>query len=456
MSTDRKAPDMTRGVIWKQLLRFFFPIWYGMVFQTLYSTADALIVGQLVGSSALAAVGNTGSVINIFVGLYSGLASGVTVLCAQYKGSGEESRVRVCTGTGLTLSVILGLILGALAWVTAPLLTGSIQTPADIMQDSVDYLRLYALGMVAMSVYNIGAGILRGIGDARHPVIALAISGVVNIVLDLLLVTVIPMGVKGVALATSISQFISAGLVLWYLRRDDTVRLAGFRRDDFRIQRKMARRLAGISVPSAVLSSTYNVTNLLIQAGVNSFGTAAVAAWAAYGRADVLFWLTLNAMSSALTTFAGQNYGAGNDRRMRQGLHTALWMMSAITAVSSVLVCVFCRPLFGIFTGDAAALDIGERMVLSLTPFYILFTVEELYSATVRASGDSVWPMILNLATICITRVLWMLVLLPRWHTVEFLCYSYPASWFLGAAAFLIYYRWGGWEKRGLRHSDPG
>jgi len=456
MNADRRELDMTQGVIWKQILKFFFPLWYGMLFQTLYSVADALIVGRLIGSDALAAVGNTGAVIALFVGLFSGLASGVTVLSAQYRGSGEYSAIRRVTGTGLTLSLITGLVLTVLSWVLAPALIHSIDTPAEIVRDSVDYMKLYALGMAAMSVYNIGAGILRGLGDSRRPVIALAVSGIVNIVLDLALVTVIPMGVKGVALATSISQVVSAVLILRYLAKNATVSLGAFQRKDFRIEAKMARRIAGISIPAAVLSSTYNVTNLLIQAGVNGFGTACVAAWSVYGKADVLFWLTLSAMSSALTTFAGQNYGAGNDRRMRQGLHTTLGIMMGVFVVCSAALLVFCRPLFSIFTNDEEVLSIGWRMVVTLAPWYFLFVAEELYSATVRSSGDSVWPMIINLSTTCVVRLGWILALLPRWHTIEFLCWSYPVSWFAGAVGFLLYYRWGGWEKRGLRHSMDG
>ena len=196
--------DLTQGVIWRQMLRFFWPLWLGMLFQTLYATADALIVGRLVGSSALAAVGNTSAVINMLVGLFSGLAAGATVLSAQYFGARNAESLGRCAGTSLFLAALLGLILTAVAYAFAPWIITAIGTPADIYTDSVVYLRIYALGMIPMSIYNMGAGILRGLGDSRRPVIILVVSSVCNIVLDILLVTVIPLGVAGVAIATTV------------------------------------------------------------------------------------------------------------------------------------------------------------------------------------------------------------------------------------------------------------
>lgn len=445
--------DLTKGVIWKQMLRFFVPLWLGMLFQTMYSTADALIVGRLVGSNALAAVGNTSAVINMFVGLFNGLAAGSTVLTAQYFGARNPEGIRRCAGTSLFLAGVLGLVLTALAVVLAPDIMRLIDTPADILDDSVTYLQIYALGMVPMSMYNMGAGVLRGLGDSRRPVIILMAASVCNIGLDILLVTVIPLGVAGVAIATTVSQVVSLVMVLWILARGkcEGLRL-GLR--SCRPSPGMTAQVLRIGVPTAVQSTSYNFTNLLLQAGINSFGTATVAAWTAYSKVDLLYWLTLNSMSSTITTFVGQNYGANDIPRMKKGVRTALGLTSAMTAVTSVLLILFCRPLFSVFTDDAEVIAIGCKMLRYLSVFYILFTVSEVYSGAVRATGDALWPMILNLISVCVVRLLWVLLVVPQHHTVLMLCTNYPISWGLGSLLFVLYYRSGRWDRRGRSRPD--
>lgn len=441
--------DLTEGTIWKQLLLFFLPLWCGMFFQTLYSTADAIIVGQLVGSGALAAVGNTSAVIGLYIGLFNGLAAGATVLAAQYFGARDMDRVRRCARTALFLSAAMGAVLMAVSLALAPWLMRAIDTPEDIMGPSVEYLRIYSLGMLAMSVYNMGAGILRGMGDSRRPVLILVAASVCNIGLDLLLVIVFHMGIAGVAVATTASQILSAAIVLalFFRRGGDGLGLS-FR--EWRPDPAMVRQVLRVGVPSAVQATSYNFTNLLIQAGINSFGTAAVAAWTTYGKVDILYWLTLNSMSSTLTTFVGQNYGARKRERMTRGLHIATGMTAGFTVAMSALLLLFCGPLFRVFTSDAGVLAIGREMVGYLAPCYILFTVEELYSGTIRATGDAFVPMVLNLFSICVVRVLWVLLMLPFRHTIFMLCLSYPISWMLGSALFLIYYKTGRWDRRNV------
>lgn len=448
-ATENRQLDLTQGTIWKQLLKFFWPMWLGMLFQTLYATADALIVGRLVGSNALAAVGNTSAVINMFVGLFSGLSAGATVLAAQYFGARNSGSLRRCAGTSLFLALVLGLVLTVLAAMLAPWIMAIIDTPTDIFADSVIYLQIYALGMIPMSVYNMGAGILRGLGDSQRPVRILVVASVVNIVLDILLVTAVPLGVAGVAIATSVSQLVSMVLVLRIFLRGKAGELELSLRD-CRPNRAMTGQVLRIGVPTAVQSTSYNFTNLLLQAGINSFGTATVAAWTAYGKVDILYWLTLNAMSSAVVTFVGQNYGANRLDRMKKGIRTALAMTMAMTVAASALLILFREPLFRIFTDDAQVVTIGCEMLEFLALFYILFTVMEIYSGAVRATGDALRPMILNLISVCGVRISWVMLVLPVFHTVTVLCMSYPVSWGLGSILFLLYYRSGRWDKHKL------
>ena len=417
-----------------------------MFFQTLYSTADAIIVGQLVGSGALAAVGNTGSVTSLYIGLFNGLAAGATVLTAQYFGARDLERVRRCAQTALFLATAAGAVLMAVSLALAPWLMRVIDTPEDILQPSIEYLQLYSLGMLAMSVYNMGAGILRGMGDSRRPVIILVVSSVCNIGLDLLLVSVFHMGIAGVAIATTVSQVVSAVIVLvLFFRRGGGLQL-NF--SEWKPDPALVRQVLRIGIPSAIQSTSYSFTNLLIQAGINSFGTATVAAWTTYGKVDILYWLTLNSMSNTLTTFVGQNYGAQKRERMTRGLHIATGMTAGFTVAMSALMILFCRPLFYIFTTDLSVIEIGREMVLFLSPCYILFTVEEMYSGAIRATGDAFWPMVLNLFSICVVRVLWVLIALPFHHTIQMLCLSYPISWALGSILFLIYYKTGRWDRQ--------
>lgn len=438
--------DLTQGVIWRQMLRFFWPLWLGMLFQTLYATADALIVGRLVGSSALAAVGNTSAVINMFVGLFSGLAAGATVLSAQFFGAKNENSLRRCAGTSLFLAGVLGLVLTVVAVMLAPWIIHAIDTPEDIAADSIVYLQIYALGMIPMSMYNMGAGILRGLGDSRRPVMILVVSSIVNIVLDILLVTVIPLGVAGVAIATTVSQVVSFILVVWIFVRGKCEGLQVLPRD-CAPNRWMVGQVLRIGVPTAIQSTSYNFTNLLLQASINTFGTVTVAAWTAYSKVDLLYWLTINSMSATITTFVGQNYGARNLPRVKKGIRTALGMGVGISVFCSAVLIAFCDPLYRIFTDDAQVIAIGGEMLRFLTMFYVLFTVSDVYSGAVRATGDSFWPMILNLVSICVVRLIWVLVLVPRYHTVIMLCCSYPVSWGLGSILFYVYYRTGRWDK---------
>lgn len=449
MRENRNELDLTQGVIWRQMLRFFWPICLGMLFQTLYSTVDALIVGRLVGSNALAAVGNTSAVINVLVGFFNGLSAGATVLTAQYFGARNQSGLRRCVGTSLFLSGVLGLIMTVLAVALAPWIITIIHTPEDIFTDSVTYLRVYGLGMIPMSVYNLGSGVLRGLGDSKSPVRILAVSAVCNVALDIVLVTVIPLGVAGVALATTVSQIVSLVLVMnIFLRGKCEGVYIRFR--DCRPSGGMVRQVLAIGVPSAVQSTSYNFTNLLLQAAINSFGTLTVAAWTAYSKVDTMFWLTSSAMSSTITTFVGQNYGACNLPRVRRGVRTALGMGVTMTLVSCVLLIVFCEPLFRIFTPDPRVVEIGCDMLRFLALFYVIYTVSDVFSGAVRATGDAFWPMVLNLISVCLVRVLWVWLVLPRFHTVTMLCTSYPVSWTLGSVLFILYYRSGRWDKHRL------
>ena len=354
--------QITEGVIWKQLLYFFFPILFGTFFQQLYNTADAVIVGQFVGTQALAAVGGaTGSLINFFVNLFVGLASGTTVVIAQAYGAHDAESVGGTVHTSVALALAAGLGLTAVGVAAAPWALSAMGTPADIMDFALTYLRVYMLGTIPSFLYNVGSGILRAVGDTRRPLYFLIIACLVNIALDVVLVAVLGMGVLGAALATIFSQGVSAVLVLVSLTRAETV---------YRLDWKQVRfhgRLLGdilrVGVPAGLQSNMYAISNILIQTAINGFGTATVAAWTAHGKVDGFFWMILGAYGISITTFAGQNFGARQYDRMKRCTRVGLSMCLGTIIALSALLFIFRYQLLMFFTGDAEAKS--EKQILA-------------------------------------------------------------------------------------------
>jgi putative MATE family efflux protein len=439
--------DLTQGVIWKQLLLFFIPIWCGVFFQQLYNTVDTIIVGRFVGTEALAAVGDTAAFIDLLIGFFTGLASGATIILAQYFGARESELVGRGAHTAVILSVLAGILFTFIGWFSAPYVLRAMSTPDEIIGQSVLYLRIFCVGMVPNAIFNMGTGILRAVGDSKRPVWFLAAACICNIALDLLFVVVFGMGVGGAAAATAISQAVSAALTLWSLSRPNrgAVRLYLSRlRPDWRI----AGRILRVGVPAALQSSMYSVTNIFIQAGVNYFSTTTIAAWAVYGKLDFIYWMSVNSLGMSLTTFSSQNFGAGKTERMKRGFRSALVIGLAITAAYGSLLLLFGRQLFGVFTTDRSVVDIGVYMMRILVPSYVLFLGIELCSDSIRGTGEVMGPMIITCFSICVLRLAWLFAVLPHFRTFAMLCYSYPITWGVGSALFILYYRFGRWRDR--------
>ena len=323
---------ITEGVIWQQLLLFFFPILFGTFFQQLYNTADAMIVGKFVGKEALSAVGGTtGTLINLLVGFFVGLSSGAAVVVSQYYGAGQEDQVRKAVHTSFYLSICGGIFLMLIGEVFTPAAIDMMGVPEEIRAYSISYMRIYFLGIIGNLIYNMGAAILRAVGDSKRPLYFLIACCLTNIALDLLFVIVLKMEVAGVAWATIISQLVSAVLVMVTLMRSkESFR---FELRYLRMDRLMLAKIIKIGLPAGIQSMMYSISNILIQANINSFGTDVIAAWAVYGKVDGLFWMTMDAMGIAITTFAGQNFGAGKLDRLKKGNRVGLVMTTIITAI---------------------------------------------------------------------------------------------------------------------------
>ena len=441
MKTKVQKNNITEGVIWKQLLFFFFPLLFGTFFQQLYNTVDAVVVGQFVGKEALAEVGGASAmVINIFVGFFVGVSTGATVTISQFFGGERMREVRDAVHTAMALSIAAGIVIMVIGLIGAPAVLSMMNTPAEAVEGSVLYLRVYFCGMVANLIYNVGAGILRAIGDSRKPLYFLIASCLVNVVLDLLLVVVCDMGVAGVALATILSQLFSAVLVIAALMRFPEEYCLNVR--DIRFHGWVLRRIVAIGIPAGFQSLMYSLSNALIQTNVNSFGTSTVAAWTAYSKIDALFWMMVSSFGIAITTFVGQNYGAGFYTRVRKGVRQCLLLTAVFTLFINIIIIPFGEILFRLFTRDGEVVSIGIMMMRFLVPTFMTYICIEIFSGALRGMGDTLVPTLITGGGICGLRVLWLLAAVPRWNHMKTVMLSYPITWVITSILFVVYYLW--------------
>lgn len=435
----KQGNGITEGVIWKQLLIFFFPILFGTFFQQLYNTVDAVIVGRFVGKEALAAVGgSTGTLINLLVGFFVGLSSGATVIISQFYGGGREKRVSEAVHTAIAFSLACGVGLMVIGIAASPIALRAMGTPDDIMQYSLSYIRIYFLGIIPNLVYNMGAGILRAIGDSKRPLYYLMASCFTNIVLDLVLVVWLRLDVRGAAIATIVSQLVSAVLVvLQLLRTKDSYRLV-IRK--MRLNLFMVMRIVRIGLPAGLQSVMYSASNIIIQSSVNSLGTDTVAAWTAYSKIDSVYWMIISALGISITTFVGQNYGAGKLDRVKRGIYVCLGLSFLITAILSVTLYLGGGYIYLMFTADAAVIAKGMEILHFLVPAFATYVCIEVLSGALRGTGDCWIPMIMTAVGVCALRVLWILVAVPLKPDILTVVFSYPLTWSITSILFLVYF----------------
>ena len=433
--------DMTKGVIWKQLLLFFFPLLFGTFFQTLYNTVDAMIVGRFVGKEGLSAVGGAAAMlINLLVGFFVGVSSGATVVISQYCGAGQDSKVEASVHTAEAIALAGGFLMMLLGFFAAPPFLILMKTPEDTLASSVLYLRIYSLGMIPNMIYNMSSGILRAVGDSRNPTRFLIVGAVANIVLDLWFVAGLHWGVGGAAAATIISQFISAFLSILLLVRVKANYRLRIRR--IRFERFYLRRILSIGVPAGFRSSMYAVSNLVIQTSINGFGTNTVAAWAAEGKLDSLYWMLTSSMGTSVTAFVGQNYGAEKYRRVQESMVQSCVIMIFITMLYSVPVYLTSPILFRIFTTDAEVVSIGTSMARYFCRVYCTYFLIEILSGILIGMGDALVPTIITILGVCVLRIVWCLVMVPKIGTITSVLFTYPLTWTVTSVSFLVYYRY--------------
>lgn len=439
--------SLTEGPILSGLFQLFWPIMLGAFLQQCYNTIDVAIVGNCLGKEALAAVGGTSSTMtNLMMEFLVGISSGAAVVIAQYFGAGRVRELGESVRTAMGIGALLGLLLGIAGIMAAPAVLGWLKAPSEIAGMALTYLRTYFCGLVPMSVYNTGAAVLRAVGDTKRPLYFLVGCCGVNLLLDLLFVAGLGWGILGAALATVVSQTLSAILVLWVLIRSG---------ECFRLSltgggnhRKNLKRILGIGLPSGLQAVMYSISNMVIQSQVNTFSTDVIAASSVFDRLEGFFWMLFSAYGVAVLTFMGQNYGAGKGKRMCRGIRIGLAAGIGLALLLSGLSMAGGKWFFRIFTGDVAVQEMGLSILYFMMPWYFIYVFIEVFSGTIRSTGEAVKPMAICCVGICGVRIVWGLVVAPAFHEIRLLLLGYPVSWSVTAGMFLLYYRLGGPRER--------
>ncbi len=429
---------MTEGSIWKRILTFAFPLFWGNLFQQLYNTADSLIVGNFIGNAALAAVSSSSSLIFLMVGFFNGIAIGAGVVIARYFGAREFKKLRLSIHTTVAFGLICGTALTFVGVFAAPQILRLMDTPAEVLPNSVTYFRIYFLGSLAFVMYNFSVGILQSVGDSRHPLIYLIVSSVINIVLDLVLIGGFHFGVGAAALATVISQFVSVCLCLHKLLHSPAEFCLSLR--EIRIDTKMLRQLLTNGLPAGLQNSIISVANVFVQANINQFGQMAVAGCGAYSKIQGFGFLPITCFSLALTTFISQNLGARKTERARKGAWFGIACTTTMAELIGVFIYLLAPRLIAAFNNTPEVIAYGARQAHTETMFFFLLAFSHCMAGILRGAGKSVVPMVVMLIFWCIFRVSYISVVIRFIPDIRVIFWAYPLTWFLSSLVFLIYY----------------
>ena len=435
----RKDVDMTEGNIFRHLIVFAFPLLLGNVFQQLYNMVDTWVVGNYVSNEAFSAVGSVGPIINMLIGFFLGLSSGTGVVISQYYGAKQYDKVRDTVHTAILMTLLLGILFTGVGIAMTPFMLKIMQTPEAVVPESTAYLTIYFSGIIGLMVYNIGAGILRAVGDSRGPFYFLVVSALLNTVLDLVFVLVFDLGVKGVALATILAQGTSAVLVMITLLRSDTCVRFSFR--NLKISWEMLAKIVRIGIPTGLRMMVTSFSNVFVQSYINFFGEDCMSGWTAYGKIDQILFLPMQSLSLAVTTFVGQNLGMRKVERAKKGVNIAVGISMAATAVMMIPVMVFAPQLVAFFNSKPEVVTTGAMLLRYITPFYILCCLNQIHSGALNGAGDTRAPMFIILASFVVARQIYLFIM-ANFIVNEFLpiAMSYPAGWFICSVIMCIYY----------------
>ena len=436
----KKNLDLTEGTIWKTLIIFTLPILAGNFFQHLYTATDAVIVGKFTGKEGLAAIDSVFSLLKLPISLFGGLSAGAAIIISQLFGAKKTKELFYSIHTSIGLTLIMGISLSIIGVLISPLLLFVMGVPKDIFNMTLSYVRIYFAGMSVSLFYNIGSGILRAMGNSKTPFYALIVSSILNVILDLVFIGIFNWGIGGAALATVLSQLVSAVIILFALTKKTGY--SPLLLNKIKIDRFSSIKIAKLGLPIGIQSAFFPIANMIIQARVNGTGTENIAAWAVCGKLDFLIWILLEAMTSSVATFVAQNYGAKKYERITGVVRLSL-IMSGIMIGSVCLILYFWNiPLGKLFINskDYEILIITERLMHILAPFYTVFIFAEILSVAIHGTGETFKPMLITLLGVCASRIAWIFLFVPISPTIEMIVLTFPISWTLTSIIFIIYY----------------
>ena len=442
--------DLTKGPIGRQIVQFTVPLLLGNIFQQFYNAADTVIVGRFVGKEALAAVGSSGSLINLLVSILMGIAVGAGVVVARYYGARQYQEMRDTIHTTIAFGLIAGVVMSVLGVLITPVILRWMQTPESVLDSSVLYFRIYFAGVLTTVMYNIGSGIYRALGDSKRPLYFLIIATLINVVLDLLFVAVFHMGIAGAAIATVISQAVSMVLVFYTMMREDTVYRVSWR--EIRIHRRFLRQIIAIGLPSGIQNGIVSLSNVVVQSNINSFGDVAMAGCGAYSKLDGFAILPASSFSLALSTFVSQNIGAEAYERAKKGAAFGLVAAMVISELAGVGIYIAAPQLVGFFNDDPEVIRYGVLMARNIVYAYALVAYSNAMAGVLRGAGLSRVPMFVMVGCWCVLRVIWIQIMVPLTQDIRMVFWSYPITWVVSVTILTIYFFKVDWLHKGRLH----
>ena len=438
-----KSTDLIHGHIAKSIFWFSVPLLIGNLFQQLYNTVDAYVVGNFVSKEALAAVGASSPIINMLIGFFMGLATGAGVIIAQYFGAGDNGRLKKAVHSSAALTLVMSLLLTVIGIIGTNPMLHAIGIPADVFHDSSTYLMIYFAGISFNLIYNMGSGILRAMGDSKRPLYFLIIACIINIILDFLFVKYLHMGVAGAGYATLIAQAISAILGVIVLIRSEGPHQLFWKQIRFHFP--ILKKIIMVGLPTGIQQSIVSLSNVIVQSYVNAFGSSVVAGYSATIRIDGFVNLPLQSFNMAVTTFVGQNIGAKQYERVKKGSRIALWMTMAVIATMAISLFFFGESFIAIFNSEPDVIQAGRTMQLAFVPFYIMLPVVQIYNGVLRGAGKSSVPMYIMVFNFVILRQIYLAIVTQMTSDVYFVFMGWPVTWVTCAIMFIIYYHKVNW-----------
>lgn len=440
---EKVIEPMTSGSIGKRMMFFALPLLLGNLFQQLYNTVDSLIVGNFLGSSALAAVSSSGSLIFMLIGFLSGISAGVGVVISQYFRAEDVPNIQRAVHTTVAFGIAAGLLMTIVGILLSPQILAWMGTPESVMPESISYLQIYFSGSLGFVLYNAFVGILQAVGDSRHPLYYLMASSVINLVLDILFIGFFHTGVSGAALATVISQVFSA--ILCFVQLLITKESYQLRLSSIRFDLPMLGRIIRIGLPSGVQNSIIAFANVVVQSYINAFGEMAMAGYGAYTKIEGFAFLPINSFTMAMTTFVGQNLGAGQTERTRKGARFGILVTVVMAELIGVIVMLFAPQLIAAFDSTPAVVQFGVEKARTAALFYCLLAYSHSVASVIRGAGKAVVSMLIMMTFWCVVRVAFLAVSIPFTHSVLMVYAVYPLTWALSSVAFFFYYRRANW-----------